>query len=267
MSIAVKTVLVASVFVLTFLLGRTVGELLGERRLGTAQSAPTAAASPGGALRANRNVAGREVPSTVPSVRIPPPATFMPTPQPTATALAPTAQPNASAIQQRIVDAEAALRTGELVATIDYGDQNTTAVELRFDFGMAQESPRLQITSIYTSGTQIQITERITIGNRSWQRQDQGKWLASDEQTSIVEQVLPFLPSAASLSDPEVKYEQDLATLSGFDASRDADITLLVDPASGVPRQMEQMTRQTRRVLSVTYRGWNTPIEIVPPES
>jgi hypothetical protein len=53
--------------------------------------------------------------------------------------------------------------------------------------------------------------------------------------------------------------------LSWYDATRDADLRLVTDPLTGVPQQLQQTTRGTGTVLTVSYRGWNTPVEIAPP--
>jgi hypothetical protein len=56
------------------------------------------------------------------------------------------------------------------------------------------------------------------------------------------------------------------AVLTWYDPERNADVTLEVDPDTNVPVRMTEADRGSERVLVVTYTGWNTVVDITPPE-
>jgi len=169
------------------------------------------------------------------------------------------------AVLQQVAAAEAALRTGQLEAMIDYGNGTRSSAQVRFDLGTLGRVPRLHIITIYQSATGTQTVERITIGDRAWQRQPDGPWAAIAEQEGAWGQVQTFLPHATSIMGAESDNGKDLAVLRWYNAGHDADVTLSVDPATGVPRELRQVGRTTGEVLTVTYSGWNTAVEITPP--
>jgi hypothetical protein len=248
MTIVRKALVVIAVFGVAFVLGRAAGELIGRsgRNADAVVIAPTATSAP--VLRGDA-VRGAQ----------PPP--------PLLDSSLPTAPPQSAGdtIRRRVVDSEALLRTGELAAVTDYGDGNGTALQMRFDFGDTQQPPRLYLTTVYTSAGQAQISERITVGEQSWQRQDGGDWTISREPTSVREQVQRFLPRVADVENLEIIGDSDVAVLHWYDQPRDADMTLLADLESGAPRQMRQVTRPTDLALVITYSAWNAPVGIEPP--
>jgi hypothetical protein len=170
------------------------------------------------------------------------------------------------AVLQQVAAAEAALRTGQLEATIDYGNGTRSAAQVRFDLGDTGRVPRLHIITTYQSATGTQTLERITIGDKAWQRQPNGPWTAIAEQEGAWGQVQTFLPHAASVSNPESVSGTNPVVLRWYGADRDTEVTLSVDPATGVPRELRQVGRTTGQVLTVTYSGWNTAVEITPPQ-
>jgi excisionase family DNA binding protein len=174
--------------------------------------------------------------------------------------------PSPITVLQQVAAAEAALRTGQFEAAIDYGNQNRSSAHLRFDFGDDRRTPRLHIVSQYQSASGAQIVERITIGDQSWQREIDGRWTARPSAEGVWDQVVPFLPHAGSVSSAAIEDSGNPAVLRWYDAGRDADIILVVDLTSGIPLELRQTSRATGLVLSVNYRGWNTPVEITPPE-
>jgi membrane protease YdiL (CAAX protease family) len=173
--------------------------------------------------------------------------------------------PSARDVLHRIAAAEATLQTGQFEATIDYGNGNRSSARVRFDLGNQQRVPRFQITSMYTGTAGIQTTERITIGDQSWQRELDGDWSARPASEAVLDQVRVFLPHADSIANPEGDGSLQPAVLSWYDAGGDVDVTVVADRASGVPRELRQVARTTNTVLTVTYFAWNTPVEITPP--
>lgn len=173
--------------------------------------------------------------------------------------------PTAAEVLRQVAAAEAALRTGQLEGTIDYGNGTRSSAQVRFDLGADGGVPRLHIVTTYQSASGTQTVERITIGDKAWQRQPGGEWTTIAEQEGAWGQVQTFLPHAASITSAETDSSTGPALLHWYDAVHDADMTLQVDLATGVPRELRQVTRGTGLALTVIYSGWNTPVEINPP--
>jgi hypothetical protein len=188
-------------------------------------------------------------------------------PSPAATAPAATANPpSAQVLLQRVSAAEAALRTGQLEATIIYGSGLRSSARVRFDLGDAQHVPRFQITTTYEGTNGVQTTERITIGDQSWERQQDGHWTTTPARESALKQLQVFLPRTDSISNVTRVTVEGTYVLRWYDAARDADVTLRVDTA-GIPQQLRRVSRANGLTRTVTYRSLNTPVEITPPEA
>jgi hypothetical protein len=195
-----------------------------------------------------------------------------PTLPPTATVAPATAEPvptsgtaRATDVLKQVIQAEAALRTGEFEATMDYGAGAGSAAKLSFDLGGQDQLPRLHMTSIYKSATGTQTVELITIGDQSWQRRAEEPWAAVTEQQGVWEQVQAFLIRAASIEPPEMISGTNPVELRWYKADTDTDVTLIVDPSTGVPSQLQQVSRKRGETTVVTYQSWNTPVEITAP--
>jgi DNA-binding transcriptional MerR regulator len=223
---------------------------------------PTARPSSANTPKASSSVAPspQPLPTTAP----------IPTTAPTAIAALPiTGSASASDILLQVAEAEAALRMGQIEATITYGAGRRSSAQVRFDLGDAQRVPRFQITTTYEGTTGAQTTERITIGDQAWERQQAGQWTVMPARESALKQLQVFLPRTDSISDG-TNVTVKGATVDGtyalhwYDAARDADVTLNVDTA-GIPRQLHRVSRANGLVLTVTYSGWNTTVEIPPP--
>lgn len=194
--------------------------------------------------------------ATARSASTPAPAT------PALTTPAPTAV-TATVVAQRLIAAEDALRRGQLEAVLDYGNGVRATATLVFDYGDANQPQRLHVTTVYTSPTGSQTSERIIVGNRAWDRQPDGRWVAVPEQEGVWGRVQPFLPHADQAPVPALRNEVGATSLRWIAAGQDS--TVLLDPASGIPRELRQVNRSTGATLVVTYRGWNTPVDIAPP--
>ncbi|HEY0607488.1 MAG TPA: hypothetical protein VGD58_31510, partial [Herpetosiphonaceae bacterium] len=200
-----------------------------------------------------------------PTLRPPPSRPAVATDEPASTTvITATAEP-ATALFQQIVAAEAGLRSGELEAVIDYGNGSRSSAQVRFDLGTAQILPRLDFKTAYQSASSTQTIEEITIGDRTWERHDEQSWNSVPARKGMWDQIRFFLPGAQYGSDPSYSQQQDRALLRWYDATRDADVTLTVDRETSTPLLLERHTRSTGLTLTVTYPGWNTPIEILPP--
>jgi len=176
----------------------------------------------------------------------------------------------ASDILLQLAQVEAALRTGHLEATITYGSGQRSTAQVRFDLGDEQRVPRFEIITTYEGSTGAQTFARTTIGDQSWERQPDGRWTLMPARESALKQLQVFLPRSDSISDfnrVTVKRAAMEGTyaLRWYDAARDADVTLLLD-AAGIPQQLRRVSRVNNLVLTVTYSGWNTAVEITPPD-
>jgi hypothetical protein len=231
---------------------------------------PTARnATPSAALAAAR------VPTAAVATSMPAPTTVVAvisvtTPAATRAGGAPTAPPTSApatpaprAAAQRVGAAEDALRRGQLAAVLDYGNGVRATATLAFDYGDATQPQRLHLTTVYTSPTGSQTTERITIGDRAWDRQPDGRWVVLPEQEGVWGRVQPYLPHADRAPGPTLRTEVGGVSLHWIDDVQ--DVTVLFDPASGIPRELRQVSRANGATLVVTYRGWDTPVDIAPP--
>jgi CAAX protease family protein len=175
--------------------------------------------------------------------------------------------PAARAILQQVAASVAMLRTGQIEAMLDYGGGTNTSAQLSFDLGGQQSVPRFHIVTSYTGSEKAYITELVVIGDKAWQRQSNAPWRAAVAQAGAWDQVQIFLPSVDSTANLEVEHAPNIMTLRWYDATRDADVTLQVDPATGAPRKLRQVSRATGLALAVIYREWNTPVEITLPDA
>ena len=157
------------------------------------------------------------------------------------------------------------MRTGQFNATIESAGSRSTA-QVSFDLGDEQRPSSINLRTTYRGSSPTEtVTERILIGSRAWERRPDGKWEAIPEQEGPLGQIQTYLPHAASAPNPTLNSEGKVTSLNWYNTASDADVTLLVDPSTGVPRQMRQVTRKNGSTLTVNYTGWNTPVEITPP--
>jgi hypothetical protein len=248
--------LVAGIGVLAAL-GAALGHGLGA---GDAQArATTATPTAASAAIVSAPPATRTAPTS--AVSIP---TAIPTQPPATASASPSATPAAADVLARVAAAQAALRSGQFEALIDYNAQSHSTALVSFDLGDDRQAPRFQITSVYTGTGGAQTVERIAIGERAWNRQARG-WVVGPAREGIADQIRVFLPQAQPVAQVEVVHTGDTTTLRWYDQSRDADVTLVVDPASAVPRQLRAVARANGTVFVVIYRAWNVAVEIHPP--
>jgi ABC-type multidrug transport system fused ATPase/permease subunit len=198
-------------------------------------------------------------PTAVPSPR---PPTSVPV---TSRATLPTTMPDeqlALPDVRRIAQFESEAKSGEFDASLDLGAGSRSTVSVRFDLN---DVLRLHVVTIYTGTTSTQTTEQITVGDRQWRRQKGGSWTEMPTGEDIWHTIRPLFPQAASASNVTTIIGSSYNTLRWYDVRRAGDITLVVDQATGAPRELLISPRSTGTTLLVTYRKWNTPLEIVPP--
>lgn len=104
------------------------------------------------------------------------------------------------------------------------------------------------------------------IGDRSWERSSDGRWSARPAHEGVTDQVRFFLPHAELIVNADLEENSDAAHLRWHESSLGSDVTLVVDPTSGAPRELRQVARTTGTVRVVTYSLWNTAVDITPPK-
>jgi hypothetical protein len=183
--------------------------------------------------------------------------------------LSPTAMDRASlgrALVDKLVAAEAGLRTGQIDAVSETGQIHRSTARLIFDLGDARNPPRLYFLSTYQSGKSSQTVERISIAKQTWEQQTNGVWSAIDPQEEPWGQVHAFVPQAAAITEPEGTRDGRLAVLRWYDAGMDSDSVLQLDYLTGALQTWLQRTLATGTTFTVNYTGWNTPVSIPTPE-
>jgi hypothetical protein len=169
------------------------------------------------------------------------------------------------ALIERVAAAEATVETGQLEAVIEYGDGTRSIALVTFDLRADDGQPRLHIVNTYEGREQTQVTEQVLAGDRVWRRATDGSWVAVSEQQEVWGNVQAFLPRVDAAVAQAQPSDTDGVT-QWYDASRDADVTLEADPATGVPIRRTSVARGSKLVITVTYHNWNEPVAIPVPE-
>jgi hypothetical protein len=190
-------------------------------------------------------------PARIGTPNLPAQPTNLPTPVP----------PTLATIYQRATEAESALRTGQLRATIDYGNGSRSKLVAEFDL----EASALHLLIDYESTTGSRRDEFVTIGERSWQRQGTAPWVVVKPPGSVSEQLDRYFPHLAATSVTAVGGDPVVGSLRWLNPDGASETTVTVDPATGVLRSLRQVARTNGPTLAVTYSNINTPIPIVPP--
>lgn len=194
------------------------------------------------------------------------PATAAPEPSPQAAPeQLPTLERSAVEILQQVKATVDRMRTGQLDASLDYGKGNRSSASVTFDLGDGAAPAGIHIRTTYAGPSGRQTSERITIGDRTWQRQADSAWVDQPAVESVRGELRAFLPALDSPVNVEATDEIELLALHWSGANGD-DVTLLIEPDSNLPRQLRQLSGATGTLFTVDYQSWNTPAEIVPPE-
>lgn len=180
-------------------------------------------------------------------------------------------------LQQRVAAAEAILRSGQLEAVIRFADDTQSTIVVTFDRDAEVQEPRMHFTYTYaytyslgqSEGIHVFELERIVWGEELWQRKRGHPWIKQPEMedsSAMAERLLKrFLPRTNAA--PDIQHSSRTpGVLTWYDPEHNADVRLEVDPDTGVPVRMTETDRGNERVLIVTYTGWNTAVEITPPE-
>jgi hypothetical protein len=172
--------------------------------------------------------------------------------------------PSAAILTQRVAGVEAAVRTGQLDVVADYGDGRRVLYSARFDLRTAGGLQYLAFKSVYEGQTGSRTAERVTIGEQTWDREDDGGWLLGTTLETPRAQIEPFLPRIGAIAGPVIS-DPAAGTLRWYDPVRDADFLLKVDPKSSIPQQLVWRARSTSLVVTIQYSNWNGPVDIRPP--
>jgi hypothetical protein len=99
--------------------------------------------------------------------------------------------------------------------------------------------------------------ERILLGDRLWERTPNGEWLVSARaKDADAEHAADVVPDGVPVEPaPEIEQDGSVTILRWYDLDRDADITLQVDSATGVPQSMRQAPRNAGPGFTVTYNN------------
>lgn len=168
-------------------------------------------------------------------------------------------------VRRRALAEQIALRTGQLRATIEYGDGTRTDAAARFELDAQRRVLRLSLALTPQASQAGSGLELVLIGDRAWQRAGGGPWATASSVDGVQEQVELFLPSLAALNGAAIEQSGDGATFRWYDANTDTDVALTVDAATGTPRLLVGAGRRDRTMLTVLYTTWNAPVEIVAP--
>lgn len=187
--------------------------------------------------------------------------TSAPNPEPTTTPTVATAAPT---MRERVTQIMAPLRTGQLVAKINYSDNAFASADAIFDLGDAGQGPNVLLISEYKNESGSQTNERMLVGNQTWLRSDEGTWVLDTTPNHIVHEVQSLLPNPATI-DAE-KLVTDDRELQWYDAGQDIDVTLRIDSRNKLPYEMRQSFRSTGLVRIIQYQNWNDPVSLEPPE-
>jgi hypothetical protein len=164
-----------------------------------------------------------------------------------------------------VAQAVMGLRTGHFEASVEHADGTRSSALVLFDRGDMMRAPRLRTVTAYDSADGAALVERITIGDHAWERRADEPWSELEARATVWEQLQVFLPPADSPDDPETVVGPALAVLHWRDRHRDIDLVLQVDLSTGSPRSLRRADGGGGPVTVVIYRGWNVPVEIIPP--
>lgn len=185
---------------------------------------------------------------------------------PVATPAPPATSPSPATLRRRIIDATAALRSGEVVIAVDEGSNLHVRTIIWFDRGDEQHAMRSRIVAATAGATGTPMIERVVIGDRAWQRQGEAGWESVSAPAGTWVQIEALLPHLAAADDAQIEADGRGVVVRWSDVARGIDVTVEADPATGIPRQMQQVARASGAVLTVTYAAWNTGVSIDPPE-
>jgi hypothetical protein len=163
-----------------------------------------------------------------------------------------------------------------LEAVIHFADDTHSTIEVTFDRDAEDQSPRMLFAYTYeytyslgqSDGVHVFGLERIVLGDTLWQRKSGHPWLKQPESKGSSEMaerlLIRFLPRVDAALDIQ-RPPGTSGVITWYDPERNADVTLELHPDTHVPVRMTEAERGSERMLIVTYTGWNTAVEIMPP--
>ena len=174
----------------------------------------------------------------------------------------PSATPDGNALVALVRAERSDVRRGTVETTIDYGGGNMAVSTVTFDLGDGSQPARLLITTTYQGATGSRTVRRLTIGSQTWQRGAEATWVRQATPDDVRAQVAEVLPQPGTNAIAVAFLPARIATLRWYEAARDADITLQVDAATGVPQEERRAIRSGGPTLTVRYPNWNGPVDI-----
>lgn len=177
-------------------------------------------------------------------------------------AITPSATPDGAALVAQVRTTQADVRRGTVETTVDYGGGITAVSTATFDLGDGQQPPRLLLSTTYKGATGSRIVRRLTIGSQTWQRGADAIWVRQATADDIRAQVAEVLPQLGTNTIAVTFMPARVATLRWYEATRDADVALQVDAATGVPQEERRTIRSGGPTLVVRYINWDGPVDI-----
>lgn len=182
----------------------------------------------------------------------------------------------ASADRDQLTSAMATLRTGHFDFTIEYKDGSHVAAALAFDLNKdADHAPRMKLDYRYTYDTypesrrvRMLRLRQVVIGDQMWQSSNSEPWPAAPGSISspdhIAQYLELFLPHGAAMQNAQLLSDNPrILTWSEVELHR--QMTVEIEPTSGVPLQMTRTDSSDGTVMTVAYSGWNTTEAISAP--
>lgn len=174
----------------------------------------------------------------------------------------PTAPPDGGALVAQVRAAGADVRRGMAETTLDYGGGITAVSTITFDLGDGQQPLRLLVSTTYKGATGSRTVRRLTIGSQTWQRGADATWMRQATADDVRAQVAEVLPQPGATAVNVTFMPARVASLRWYEATRDADIALQVDAATGVPQEERRTIRSGGQTVVVRYLNWNGPVDI-----
>lgn len=165
-------------------------------------------------------------------------------------------------MMRRLSAAEEALRSGELSAVADLGQGTEAQAAMRFDLGTSPSEARFHILTTYRSELSSQVIEYVAIGDKHWQRIDDGAWTELASGHGARENIQSYLPLAHRATG---LVDYDAGRLHWNDTLLGNDVVVTLDSVTGVPLTMQRHTQASGLQVNVVYVGWNTPVDIAVP--
>ena len=167
-------------------------------------------------------------------------------------------------MQQLVARAESWQGTGSMEITDDDGQGTRSTTQLRFNLGDQSTAPRIQRITTAQGPRGTTVEEQITIGDRTWQRRQNGGWAAVETTATSTAQALAYFPNIADASQIIADHQGFAVGLAWIDPGDSADVMLVAGLADGLPIRLQRKDRRSGASTTIVY-DWSTPATITAP--